>query len=493
MQDDQTTNAGEDETEDLEHEEAEQEEQEEQEEHEEEAEGEEEDSDLAKAPTDPAPPKPLSELAQRVFRSLPDAYTVEEEWATTEGIQGVLNAQPGAEFLAVQVVDGALAELFNRNLVDKLGGPPDKWRESDSVVVARVARVIAELHQGPISMESLEGDPRESEALDLLVDAGLVAIADGKAAFAAGDSPHELRIDIHVATSVVEASRAVEAPATRIDAGEAKLLIQEIAACAKAREREATRATISRRGSGVAPASQRAGRARRGARRHRRREEQSRGVRVHAKPHRRRGREGRHLRRGPRARERRSPPIRSTSRRATSPTARRGSRVSTAQIRDLKNAAACNQRVVATAPIDARLERKAVITYAVDDHRVLAEEDLPHGTQRTIEERPGRRFPRTEAAARRSSSSSRRHRRAARRLRRSREREGVEDLLDLTKKGGERVTEIEEPERRATRTARDAALLPLSRSERLHNQRASRDGARSRLPTDEAGLALSLR
>jgi hypothetical protein len=461
MQDDQTTNAGEDETEDLEHEEAEQEEQEEQEEHEEEAEGEEEDSDLAKAPTDPAPPKPLSELAQRVFRSLPDAYTVEEEWATTEGIQGVLNAQPGAEFLAVQVVDGALAELFNRNLVDKLGGPPDKWRESDSVVVARVARVIAELHQGPISMESLEGDPRESEALDLLVDAGLVAIADGKAAFAAGDSPHELRIDIHVATSVVEASRAVEAPATRIDAGEAKLLIQEIAEVRKKAEEQRRRANelaswIGRKGFSEQDAL-----------------DEVRGVTVTAKP-RREEFEWTSSRIVDSAEkgvifgevlelENEVAAIRLESEGHVSDCKGRIKALE-GKIRDLKNAAACNSRVISCrAYRRTDWSSKKVIVRAVDDDRVLAEEDLPHGTQRTIESVPvavpenGRRA--AEIVAQLAAVTADQLADFAARAK----EKGWKISLDFTKTGAERVTEIEAPT--AEKAEEVVALPPLPKDE----------------------------
>jgi hypothetical protein len=56
-----------------------------------------------------------------------------------------------------------------------------------------------------------------------------------------------------------------------------------------------------------------------------------------------------------------------------------------ASIQDLKNAAACNQRVVKVAAYRRTdWENRKVYVLAVDDDRVLAEEELPKGAQRTI-------------------------------------------------------------------------------------------------------------
>jgi hypothetical protein len=155
----------------------------------------------------------------------------------------------------------------------------------------------------------------------------------------------------------------------------------------------------------------------------------------------------------------------------------------TAQIQDLKNAAACNQRVVATrAYRRSDWERGVVITYAVDDHRVLAEEPLPRGTQRTIEDVPVS-VPENAAAARAivEQLATASDEQLADFAVRAKEK-GWKVAVDLTKQGAERVTELKGPE--APATDPPPTLLPFPSDEAAIAEVvfATTDGApRSRL------------
>jgi len=399
--------------------------------------------------------KELSALALRCFAVLPLGYPVSEEWAeewaTTEDIQAALNGQEGAEFVAVQLVDEALAELFHVGRVDVLAGEPKKWRESSEEIAKRLASILERLTQGAASHQEFvekSDTVRADDDIALLVDAGLVEVRDDVLHLATvprdGGSALPAAF-VSVGDGLIRAHRHTDAP---VEAdGVAHEHIKELAALREKHGAEKRRADdLARwlRQHGIAEHDAL---------------DEVRGVVRKAAPTREEF-EWTSSRIVDQAEkgvifgevlelENEIAAVRLAAEEAAGEHKAKIKGIE-AKIRDLKNAAACNQRVVSVLAYKrTNWETKRVIIRAVDDDRVLAEEDLPNGTQRPI---PGTDGPVAEVAqaigvAEEIAGLSDE---ALVDFKIRAEAKGWKVSLDLAKEGGARVTELKAPTEGAT-------------------------------------------
>jgi hypothetical protein len=332
----------------------------------------------------PARPEPADALQAAILLAL---YAT-DDWTTAEDIQSAVNAaNPGEEHVAIQVIEQALSTMFDALLVDLDAGPVKRWRESAERVIERRAAFLRHMLPG-------DGDAAVEDLLAALsvpnvaLDQDVGAFADAGFLALENDRVELTRehgipaVLVFVATEQVRRQRQVATPET-IQAS-----VQEVAAWREKHGAERRRADdlagwLHKHGLAEIDVLN-----------------QVRGV---VRPAVAKG----------------EPFFFTESRKVDS--AEKGvilgeilelenqvaqvrteleGEVSThkgkikaieAEIRDLKNAAACNQRVVS---IEAyrRTDWDAgkVYVHAVDDDRELAVEDLPKGAQRTI---PGTEAP----------------------------------------------------------------------------------------------------
>lgn len=321
----------------------------------------------------------LTEFALRALAVLPLAYPVSEEWATTEELQAVLNGQDGAEFVAVQVVEEALTDLFNRGRVDLLGGPPKKWRESDDEIAGRLAVILEKLNVAEMTREAIVEGPvaaRADDDIGLLLDAGLIESSDDALRLVVDDDGRS-RVMSAIADEVVRSHRHGDLVSTAVqDAIVESASWREKHASEKRRADELS-SWIGRKGFTETDVLA-----------------EVRGVVQPAKAKKEEfewtsSRIVDSAEKGVIFGEvlALENAIAAVRLEADESAGEHKSRVKglEAQIRDLKNAAACNSRVISVRAYKRTdWTAKKVVIHAADDHRVLAEEELPNGAQREI-------------------------------------------------------------------------------------------------------------
>lgn len=343
----------------------------------------------AKLPSaNPAPT--LTPIEQEVL----DALGADGDWITTSGLQGALNgarAAAGVEHLAEGPVTAALTVLFNAELAEMRdpGNGERLWREGRDRVTARRAQLLTILSLtigDGLRVEELVAHLGVPELVvrcdaDELADAGIVTVGD--------------RVHLRVALDQTpdawrfvagEVSHAKDAPGATVDPGAGKALIAEAADWRKKYEAERKvrlelESWIGRKGFSAQDAL-----------------DEVRGVTVVARPKREEfdwtsSRIVDSAEKGVIFGEVLALENEVAAERARLDEAKSegATRIKTIEvrIRDLKNAAACNTRVVSRRAYKVtNWSEGKVRTYAVDTDEKLAEEDIPKGQQRTIETEP---------------------------------------------------------------------------------------------------------
>lgn len=158
-----------------------------------------------------------------------------DEWAKTEAIQEIVNAtrleaDPAAEHVAVQVIEQTLTEMHAALLVDVEATEPKRWRESAVRVIARRAALLRLLlpGDGEAELEDLLrvlGVPNVALDQDVgaLTDAGFLDLGEDRVGLVRENGiPAVL---VFVATELVRRQRNMEAVAPEV----AQAYAQEIA------------------------------------------------------------------------------------------------------------------------------------------------------------------------------------------------------------------------------------------------------------------------
>lgn len=160
---------------------------------------------------------PVSALRQQVL----DAIYESDDWMTTDDVQESVNRARAAaatkggaspEHVAIQQVDEELSAMFHEGVVDSQGEEPRTWREATGRQVARRAAIIDEvLSVGTAETASLSttlgvSAPAIDADVGSLSDAGLVELGDGVVA-ALRDGGGISAIGRFVASEVVRSQR----------------------------------------------------------------------------------------------------------------------------------------------------------------------------------------------------------------------------------------------------------------------------------------------